>query len=240
MKILILVLILIIFAVLAYYLIPIIRSLQISKKIEAETKPFAQLNADAKFHILIAGDSTVAGTGARNPKDSIAGRFAKDYPDSEIINISENGLKTQGLREKLEKHLQKKTYDYIHIQIGANDITSFTKYGNLEKDLVAILDLVTEKADYVTILTAADVGEAKVFKYPLSKFISERTLVVRGIFKDTIDEYKNADYIDLYADRNLRTLFEESPGKYYAADMFHPNGNGYGEWYRNIMEVLNK
>jgi len=240
MKILFAILIVIICLVLAYYLIPIIRAVYASKQVIADAKPFTQFNAEAKFHMLIVGDSTAFGTGAKKSKDSIAGRFAKDYPDSEIINLSENGLKTRGLREKLEKHLQKKTYDYIHIQIGANDIISFTKYGDLEQDLVAVLDLATQKSDYVTILTVADMGESKLFKFPLSKIITERTLVVRDIFKETAKEYKKVNYVDLYANQEMRKMFNENPEKYYAADMFHPNGRAYGEWYDAITEVINK
>jgi len=240
MKISILALVLLIIAIVTYYIVPIIRSIHMSKKIEENTKPFTQINKDASFRILVTGDSTAMGVGAKNTQDSVAGRFAKDYPESEIINLSENGLKIHGLRQKLETHLQKNKYDYIHIQIGANDVVFLSKYGEIENDLIAILDLVTEKADYVTVLTAADIGQVKVFKYPISKFVTDRTFEVRNIFKETIREYKNVSYIDLYADKELSQQFQKNPEKYYAADMFHLNGKGYGEWYNAIRETLNK
>jgi len=224
----------------AFYIVPIINSVVISKKIISQTVPFSQVNKDAELTILVAGDSTVFGTGAENPNDSIAGRFAIDYPESEIFNLSESGLKTDGLLEKLEIHLENKTYDYIHIQIGANDIVSFTNYESLEKDLISILDLVSEKSDNVTILTAADVGDVKVFKYPISKYLSIRTKVIRDIFINSISKYENIEYIDLYSNKEMIKKFKEDPEKYYAEDMFHPNGLAYGLWYDAIKDKFGK
>lgn len=226
--------------VLAYYTLPIARSLVISKKIISETKPYTQLNEVAKYKILIAGDSTVFGVGASDPRNSITGRFGQDYPESEIINLSVPGLTTAQLKRKLEKHLQKRTYDYIHIQIGANDIISLSKYGQLEDDLRSILDLISNKSQYATVLTAADVGKAPVFKYPLSKYITDRTLAVRQIFIETITEYPAVQYVDLYSRKKMNQKFTESPTKFYARDAFHPSDIGYGEWYKAIIEELNK
>jgi len=116
----------------AFYVVPIIKSVITSKKIISQTVPFSQINKDAELNILVAGDSTAFGTGSEKPEDSVAGRFAKDYPGSEVVNLSENGLKTEDLLEKLKIHLENKKYNHIHIQIGANDIISFTNYKSYE------------------------------------------------------------------------------------------------------------
>jgi len=43
--------------------------------------------------ILVLGDSTGVGVGATRPEESLAGLFAADYPDADIINVAVSGTR---------------------------------------------------------------------------------------------------------------------------------------------------
>lgn len=221
---------------LAYFLYPIYRAIQISIKIQNETIPYEQSPANPTMRILVAGDSTGVGTGAEVPSDSIAGRIGKDFPNASIQNISENGITLEELR-KTFGGLADSKYDLMVIQIGANDVVNFSSKKKVTKELELVLDYAEIHAASVVLVTAGNIGLSPVFKSPLSNFITARTLMVRDIFKREANERGLVKYVDLFKDAE-DDIFSKDIEKYYAADFFHPSGAGYGVWYQEIQPHL--
>jgi lysophospholipase L1-like esterase len=56
------------------------------------------------------------------------------------------------------------------------------------------------------------------------------------VFSAIADELE-VEYIDLFREREHDPL-NKDPRKYYAADMFHPFGDGYGLWYSKCKDQL--
>ncbi len=230
----IVIILLLIFAI--YFGYPIYHSLEVSKVIQQASSPYEQHPSDPKMKILVAGDSTGVGTGAKIPMDSTAGRLGQDFPQADIKNISENGLKMEGLSKKLEI-LGSDHYDLILIQIGANDVTGLTGMNKVNTDLSLILDQAENHADRVIILTSGNIGNSPVFKAPLSYYISQRTLNLRKIFISEVAKRPKVNYVDLFQNANA-DIFLTDIHRYYAADLFHPSSDGYGLWYQAIQKVL--
>ncbi len=225
-----------------YFSYPIFSAIRTSKEIEKNTTPFQQHPAQPNFRVLVAGDSTGVGTGAADPKFSTAGRLGADYPDAGIMNISENGLKLAELEEKLKEfttnHPQPK-YDLLLIQIGANDIVGQTSYKSIEKSIVAILDIAEKFASNTVVLTSGNVGASPVFRWPLSVYLRSRTVAVREIFLTAVQNRPSVSYVDLF--RNPQDdIFLNDVERYYAIDLFHPSGDGYGVWYEEIKKEIEK
>ena len=80
------------------------------------------------------------GTGVTDPKDSIAGLLAKDFPDVSITNLGENGMRTRKLIRQLEK-IKNRKFDLVILHNGANDIIRFTNLDQLNNDLAVVLEL---------------------------------------------------------------------------------------------------
>lgn len=233
-----LILVAIAFIVLAslYLFYPILRAIQVSKGIQDASVPYEQHPENPTMRILVAGDSTGVGTGAESPRDSIAGRIGSDFPNADIQNISENGITLEVLKGKLFS-LPEIKYDLIVIQIGANDVVKFTSKKKVTEELKLVLDYAEEHSTSVVLLTAGNIGLSPVFKWPLSKAISIRTLMVREIFQTEASERPTVDYVDLFKSAE-EDIFSKDIYKYYAKDFFHPSGDGYEVWYQDVRKYI--
>ena len=235
MKILLLI-ILIILTAYILYIHPFKKASRASKTIEKNTIAYEQLPENVVKTILVLGDSTAVGTGASNSEDSIAGRLGKDFPNAAIQNVSENGLKINGLN-KIIKDLPDKKYDLLVIQIGANDITFFSSKKEVGENLDSILKFANEYSDKALVLTSGDIGSSPVFNFPISYLYTKRTKSIQSIFRNKIKKYDSVDYVELFTKEN-NDLFNDNPQKYYAEDYFHPSSEGYGVWYKSLKTYL--
>lgn len=228
--------ILVLLIVLLYFLYPLFKAVQVSKDIEKHTVAYEQHPNNPTIRIMVAGDSTGVGTGSSDPKESIAGRIGHDFPTADILNISENGITIGELKKKLNSQ-RSADYDLILIQIGANDVTGLTSYKGITTTLREVLDYTGAHASSTIVMTAGDIGSAPTFKYPLSAYITHRTLFVRALFLKEIESRNSTYYIDLYRDKE-HNVFNTDIGKYYARDHFHPSSSGYAEWYASLGPVV--
>ena len=235
----IIVVVVVIIGYIAYVAYPIYKAIHQTKYLMAEAVPYQQDPPNAKFSILMAGDSTAVGTGAATPAGSTAGLIGAEYPDASISNIGVNGLKLDGLLQKFQEMPTTTQYDLIVIQIGANDIVGFTPLSKVSSELSQGLVLARQHAKHVVVLTAGDVGLAPVFRFPLSYIFEQRTLAVRKIFMSEIAQYQNVSYVDLFKYRNDEIFNTDIP-KYYAADHFHPSAAGYAVWYQSIKPQIQR
>lgn len=215
---------------------PILRAVHASKDLMERAAPYEQHPASATMRILIAGDSTAYGTGAARPEDSLAGRLGADFPQADIENVSQNGLRLEGLNEKLST-LESGAYDLVILQIGANDIVGFTALQKVRSELVRALDHAEELGSAVVVITSGNIGLSPVFKAPISALLSERTRAVRSIFQEEIAKRQHVAYVDLYKNREDEPFNRDIP-RYYASDLFHPSGDGYGLWYQELKPLL--
>lgn len=207
-----------------------------SQELIKTNDPFSVHPENPRNRILVIGDSTARGVGALEPVNSIAGRLHEDFPQSEIVNVGETGLKTYGLREKIGDFSCEK-FDLIVIQIGANDIVRFTRLFRMQDALDDILKTATSCSSEVMLLTSANVGTAPIFSLPLQWAYTRRTLQVREIFMQKAKEH-GVIYVDLFQSPQ-DDPFAQHPEVHYASDDFHPSDEGYGVWYRKIKSALN-
>lgn len=214
----------------------IYQSIEISEKIIAHSVAYTQHPADPDQYILVAGDSTAVGVGAVNPQESVAGRLGQQFPQADIINLGQSGATLKDVLALLQAQ-KGKHYDLIVLQIGANDITHFTPYPKIKEEISEILFLCNEMSFRTILLTSGDVGRSRAFHWPLSSFLTTRTLNVRHIFMEESSKYKTVSYIDLFRDKKDDPL-EKDLKKYYAPDLFHLTGEGYGAWYVQIQKQL--
>lgn len=219
-----------------YLYYPIYQAKKTGRKIVASTIPFEQHPALPNKYILVAGDSTAAGVGANNPQETIAGRLGKEFPNADITNLGVSGDKLSELLSIL-KSLEQRHFDLIVLQIGSNDITHFTSSEKIRNEIGQIL-AICDKLSYKTILlTSGNIGNAHVFHWPLTWLFTARTLQLRSIFMEESAKHPQVSYIDLYTDRE-NDPFEKDIKKYYAPDLFHLTGEGYGVWYEHIQKAI--
>lgn len=227
---------------LLYTAVQVIRTkhfIRIGEGLAAEAAPraYEQHPENPSMRILNIGDSSVVGTGAEDPKLSVAGRLGADFPSADITNLGVNGTKTGELIERFQG-IQDQRFDLIVIHTGGNDIVRFIPYEELERDLPQVLDLANNIGNEVVLLHGGNVGTSTLFPAPTRWIFTKRTAAVRDIWIQMSEE-KGVHYVDLFR-RGKDDPFWADPQKYYAADGFHPSDHGYGDWYAHIKEVLDE
>lgn len=210
---------------------------KVSKRLVSMAKPFSYKASHKTGSILIVGDSLGIGVGS-NREDSLSGRLHRDFPDYDIDNISQSGIKIKDGLSKIKNLEKEKKYNFIIIQLGANDITRFTKITSVVSDLRELLKIAHEHSNKVIFVTSGSVGYAPLFIEPFSSFYTNRS---KTFFKDykKIAEESNTKYVNLFFSKE-EDPFRKDEDKFYAEDKFHPSGAGYGLWYENIKKVINK
>ncbi|MCH8049337.1 hypothetical protein IH979_01340 [Patescibacteria group bacterium] len=212
------------------------RRINIGIELVKKTIPFSREIQDAEIRILVIGDSTAVGVGAERPELSIAGRVAETFPEASIVNAGVSGERTRDLSARLE--VLEEHYDLIMLHIGGNDIVRFTNLKELEANISQVLELATSKADHVTLTTSGSLGTAKLLPLGSRTLYEHRTRKVRAIFMQAAEKHR-VPYVDLFREKK-DDPFAQDPKKYYAVDIFHPSGEGYGDWYTFIVKILER
>jgi lysophospholipase L1-like esterase len=207
----------------------------INKVLAMSKTPFSRPFPGGKS-IVILGDSTAVGTGSRNEEETLAGRLARDFPHTSIINLSENGSKTGGVLQQIE-YLRDKKVDMAIISTGGNDVWAGTSSRKLAKDLYAVLELANEISGHrVILLFFGNEGSAPFFPWPIRSWLGRRTERVKDIFLAVAAE-QQVPIIDLFSNP-LENPFVIDPKRYFARDRLHPSGAGYGEWYKRMWRIM--
>lgn len=197
--------------------------------------PFTQENPNATLRILVLGDSTAVGTGAKTNQGSVAGWFGQAYPLAQIDNDGRNGRKIGELLKEYDFN-RVGHYNLAIIQIGGNDILRFTSLDAVRLDLQTLLTKVKTIADHVIILHSGNVGIAPLFIWPSTALLTARTKEVRAIYQE-ITSKMNVMYVDLYHERNEDPL-NKNIDLYYSLDYLHPSAEGYKHWFQQIQHTL--
>lgn len=205
-----------------------------AQKLSKNNEKFSYRPQNPKLKILVAGDSTAAGVGAKDPKDSVAGRFHQDFPKAEIVNLAESGNRIEDIKKFLEGIDEKR--DLVVLHAGANDILYLGSLEKSKKDLKKLLTEAKRLSDNVVFLTSGNIGLSPVFFWPLGRFYSRRSKRFLSEFEN-IAENKGVVFVDLYQKKS-KDLFSKNVDKYYASDRLHLSSTGYQVWYKKIWEAM--
>jgi lysophospholipase L1-like esterase len=227
--------------VIAYVLAVILRMamlLQQSKQLVAVSEAFEQSTPTAYPRILVLGDSTAVGTGVNDSRDSIAGKFGKDFPDALIVNRAINGLKA-GELDKNFPTFPEHSFDLVLLHIGANDILRHTPPDAFTASLSSVFQKARKTGTHVVALHSGNIGLAPIFGYwPFNTYFRRKTLQYRSRYRD-IAATEGVTYVDLFKEAK-EDPFRSDEARFYAADGLHLAEAGYEVWYRSILEAMKK
>lgn len=219
---------------LVFLLVRMLWLIHVSGRIQSATEPYEQNPLHPALSMLVLGDSTAIGTGARDNHETTAGRLGQDFPQAKIVNRGMNGKQTAMLVQDLAK--EEGHFDLLLIQIGANDTLRFTNLGKLRVDTQALVEEAKKRSDRVVLLSSGDVGKAPFFPQFLRGPWSKRTVLVRDLFKAEAKR-QNIVYVDLLA-ADVSDIFLTDIPRYHSPDLLHPTGDGYAIWYAEIKKSL--
>lgn len=203
---------------------------------EPKIKNYVLKNPNGK-RILIVGDSTAVGKGAKLAEDTIAGKLGHDFPNSEIINLGVNGCLMSDVIRQLNS-VKGQKFDIVIISAGGNDIVHFTKLKRLAKNLITVLDQAIEISNHrVLLLLYSNIGYAPIFPSYIKWLLKRRTNKIHEIFQNISYSIK-VPCIKLFIDPKDNEMTLKERKKLFAADMIHPSSEGYRLWYNHMWKAM--
>jgi lysophospholipase L1-like esterase len=208
-----------------------------SRALAAASQRYERRREASAHRILVLGDSTGVGVGAQHPQDSIAGRLAIDFPDSDIVNISCSGARVcDALAQAEQCVFEGLHFDVAVLHLGGNDVVRGTDAGELEAACEALMARLGTVARRTVWLGPPNIGLAPLFPLPYAWLMASRSRVATGVFAASAARHGVA-YVDFAAPEHGERL-RRAKKLHFAADGFHPSSSSYGYGYAAARDAM--
>jgi lysophospholipase L1-like esterase len=208
-----------------------------ARLLAASGRRFERRSTTQGASILVLGDSTGVGVGANLPEESIAGLLATDFPDANIVNISESGARVSHTVEQARRCVDLGLrFDMAVLHVGGNDIVEATPNERLTADCDALLIELARVARRTVWLGPPNLGWAPVFPVGYSWVMRARSKVAIAVFSNCAHRH-GAAFVDFSAPSHA-THFGRRRREHFAADGFHPNSSSYRYGYAAAREAM--
>lgn len=188
-------------------------------------------------NLLVIGESTVAGLGARTHETALAGQFAK-FLSRKIEKsvrwtaIGKNGVTAQRTISELVPLIPAETFDYILLGLGGNDVLKLSSPHKWRRTMIELIDILREKnpQSKIFITNVAAVHLSPALPQP-----------IRGILQ-RLSKMHNQNILEF--SQNWQNVFyypqpANVPADFWS-DGIHPSEAGYAVWAEDIVETLHK
>ncbi len=205
--------------------------IHISIWLVASAEPYTLSGSSNWLSVLVLWDSTAVGVGATTRQDSIPGRLAKYVGATRVENHAISGATVADVGSQLAQ-VEKKEYDYILLQIGANDMVAFHSLEIVSRDYEVLLKSLP-KAKKLIVLSCGNLGGAKIFPKIMGIYYEAISRNYHAKFR-TIVENHGGVYVDIFEEPSVDP-FVLQPDVYLAKDYFHPSSVGYAHWFEKLI-----
>ncbi len=186
-------------------------------------------------NLLAVGESTVAGVGAANHRDALAGQLAS-YLSWEIEKsvrwhvVGESGITVGETLQRLVPALPTAPMDFVVVALGGNDTFKVSSPNRWRNGMTKLVEILREKYPHAVILLAntprvidftALPATLKFFLWRVSKLHHENAIQIAS-------EYENVFYYD-----EAGTV-----GEGFFSDGIHPSAHGYALWAEAMIKFL--
>ena len=208
--------------------------IRISTWLVAKAQPYVLTSSTDWPSILVLGDSTAVGVWADTASDSTAGRLAKYIGAKRVEHHGVSWAIVADIGDQLTK-IEKKEYDYILLQIGANDMVAFHNLETVSRDYEVLLENLP-KAKKLIVLSCGNLGWAKIFPRIMGVIYEHLSRSYHAKLWAIVAKHWGI-YINLFEERSVDP-FVLQPDVYLAADYFHPSSIWYAHWFSSIVKQI--
>ena len=208
-----------------------------SRALSASSQRYERRQAASAHSILVLGDSTGVGVGAQRPEDSIAGRLAADFPDSDIVNISRSGARVaEALAQARQCVADGRQFDVAVLHLGGNDVVRGTDVAELAAACESLLVELSRVARRTVWLGPPNIGLAPLFPLPYAWLMSSRSRAATSVFAASAARHGVA-YIDFSTPEHGERL-RRGKKAHFAVDGFHPSSSSYEYGYATARDAM--
>jgi lysophospholipase L1-like esterase len=186
-----------------------------------------------KAKLLVIGESTVAGLGARTHEFALAGQFAKHLAAKigkaiEWTVIGKSGVTARQAIEELLPQIPEENFDYILVGLGGNDVLKLSTPAKWRRDMQELLGILREKNPDAAIFLAncPMVGISPALPNPLRAILWELSKLHNDNVLELTSQIERVYYYPQPANVKIEGFF---------ADGIHPSERGYADWAAAMM-----
>lgn len=190
---------------------------------------------------VVFGDSTTIAQGGNYDKGyarTTARYLAAQGNAVRFYNFGVSGARAADIPARQIPRLGDIRPDIVLVAVGANDVTHLTRAKDVIAALSKSIEQLRSKNPEVTILLTGSpqMGSVARFPQPTRYFAGVRTNQLNTAVVDLVQQ-KNVAFAPIA--EKTGPLFAAHP-EYFAADLFHPNDEGYATWSAVLIESLKK
>ena len=181
--------------------------------------------------ILLIGDSSAAGVGARKIENSLGGELPGILHDltKRPVNLriaGSNSATSAQIRDYVVPHLPHQTYDYICLNIGTNDAKNFHRGNTFCKNFGTLIYALRTRFPEARIIWSGvlDMKDIPALPSPLNSILGIRSRIINRNGQVLCRER------GALAPEPEWSVIPEN----FAVDGFHASEKGYREWAENL------
>ena len=184
------------------------------------------------------GDSTAAGVGASGAAATLPSQVADGLgaPDTSVSVVAVSGARVADVLADQVPKVAGLRPDLVLISVGANDTIHLTGRGTFRRTYEEVVRALPAGVP-VVLLGVPDMGAIPRFLQPLRAVSGWRGRRIDAEVR-RVAEATGAVYADIAGPTG--PPFRRQPGRYFAADDFHPSDAGYGLWADAVLKVLSR
>ena len=189
----------------------------------------------APLNILLIGDSSAAGVGARKIENSLGGELPAILHEltgrTVNLRIAGNNSATSGqIRDHVVPNLPHEIFDFICLNIGTNDAKNFHRGNTFCKSFGTLLYALRTRYPEARIIWSGvlDMKHIPALPSPLNKILGIRSRIINRNGQILCRE-RGA----LAPEPEWRVIPEN-----FAVDGFHASEKGYREWAENLGKYI--
>ena len=187
--------------------------------------------------LLVIGESTVAGLGAKTHKTALAGQFARCLSARigrpvRWTAIGKNGVTAARTITDLVPLVPEIRFDHILIGLGGNDVIKLSSPRKWPRTMIELIGILrASNPDSVIFITnCAAVKQSPVLPEPIRFILSQ------------LSGMHNANAIEFTAALD-RVFYYQQPSSVpngFFADGIHPSESGYAAWSESMMKFFSE
>ncbi len=197
--------------------------------------------------ILILGESTMAGIGAKTHREGFGGHLCetlKSYLKSSFNwNVNaRNGFTAKLVETRILPKVPDQTYDIVIIGLGGNDAFKYTSPSKWKSDLMSLNQSLIQRfpSTPIVYLNMPPIEDFPAFNFLLRRSIGSNINWMREIVEDVTSKFEN-----IYFNNEkiiLKDWMQRLDNKYTEEDFFsdgvHPSALTYQLWGKETAEYI--
>jgi lysophospholipase L1-like esterase len=186
--------------------------------------------------VVWLGDSTAAGVGASTLADTLPEQVAAQLGQPiRMTDLARSGARVADVLRLQLPEVARLHPTEVFISVGANDATHLTSRPAFRRDYGRVLAALPASVVRVVLLGVPDMGSPPRLAQPLRAVAGWRG---RELATDVRNLARRHHAVFVNIAGGAGPAFRRQPGRYFAADRYHPDDAGYRLWAEVVVAAL--